>query len=512
MLLLTLTANIVPAQNAGRRGARRVFSNAVPKTSRETVLDSAELARRDSIHVADSLHRIDSAALRSKSSLEMPAFSSAKDSIVEVFTDGQRMIYYYGDVTVEYQDMKLTAAYMQYNMKTGTVFARGIYDSLAGEWVGRPVMTQGGKTYNMDEVKYNFETKKSSIKNILTTEESALLHGGKVKMMPDRSINMTDGSSKLVKGGGLNVTAENVTLSSLEASDDGKEYEAKGSFKVLSKNVGLIAMDYQRPDDAKPMTVKGPTAGGQVALTAQKVTVNAFTPKDIEYDDNGQMTKGEIEASGDVIVRAKNFTVEAIDYEAKDGKMAPKCQTEGSSISLRTEKLNMLSADKDGKATGSVDINAKAINLKTMDVDKEKLTDSKLAEGGSMTIVSEKMYVGATSKDVKSKKLQMVSEEIGAFADNTLEMQQGDGKAVVQLDGGNASVGGSETQIYGGTTINDKTEVKGELKAPKVSGDSIEAKSAFKSPNISDGMSAGAGGGGGSLSAKLKAEDAPKEN
>lgn len=329
---------------------------------------------------------------------------------------------------------------------------------------------------------------------------------------PQMDINMTDGSSKLVKGGGLNVTAENVTLSSLEASDDGKEYEAKGSFKVLSKNVGLIAMDYQRPDDAKPMTVKGPTAGGQVALTAQKVTVNAFTPKDIEYDDNGQMTKGEIEASGDVIVRAKNFTVEAIDYEAKDGKMAPKCQTEGSSISLRTEKLNMLSADKDGKATGSVDINAKAINLKTMDVDKEKLTDNKLAEGGSMTIVSEKMYVGATSKDVKSKKLQMVSEEIGAFADNTLEMQQGDGKAVVQLDGGNASVGGSKTQIYGATTINDKTEVKGELKAPKVSGDSIEAKSAFKSPNISDGMSAGAGGGGGSLSAKLKAEDAPKEN
>lgn len=328
---------------------------------------------------------------------------------------------------------------------------------------------------------------------------------------PQMDVNMTDGSSKLVKGGGLNVTAENVTLSSLEASDDGKEYDAKGNFRVFSKNISLVSLDYQMPGDGKPTTVKGPTADGQVALTAQKVTVNAYTPKDIEYDENGQMTKGEIEASGDVIVRAKNFTVEAIDYEAKDGKMAPRCQTEGSSISLRTEKLNMLSADKDGKATGSVDINAKAINLKTMDVDKEKLTDSKLAEGGSMTIVSEKMYVGATSKDVKSKKLQMVSEEIGAFADNTLEIQQGDGKAVVQLDGGKASVGGSETQIYGATTINDKTEVKGELKAPKVSGESIEAKSAFKSPNISDGMGAGAGGGGGSLSAKLKAEDAPKE-
>ena len=131
--------------------------------------------------------------MRSKSSLELPAFSSAKDSIVEIFTDGQRMIYYYGDVTVEYQDMKLSAAYMQYNMNTGTVFAKGVYDSLKGEWIGKPVMTQGTKTYNMDEVKYNFNTKKSSIKNVITTEDNALMHGGKVKMMPDQTINMTQG-------------------------------------------------------------------------------------------------------------------------------------------------------------------------------------------------------------------------------------------------------------------------------------------------------------------------------
>ena len=81
----------------------------------------------------------------------------------------------------------------------------------------------------------------------------------------------------------------------------------------------------------------------------------------------------------------------------------------------------------------------------------------------------------------------------------------------MQLDGGKTAVGGDKTQIYGETTINAKTEVKGEVKAPKVSADSVEAKSALKSPNISDGMAAGAGGGGGSLSAKLKTEDAPKE-
>ena len=193
VLLLLLGFSSLDAQTVGRRRPRQVFSNAVPKTTRKVELDSAQRARRDSIHVADSLHRIDSAEMRSKSSLELPAFSSAKDSIVEVFTDGQRMIYYYGDVTVEYQDMKLTAAYMQYNMNTGTVYAKGVYDSLKGEWQGKPVMTQGSKTYNMDEVKYNFNTKKSSIKNVITTEDNALMHGGKVKMMPDQTINMTQG-------------------------------------------------------------------------------------------------------------------------------------------------------------------------------------------------------------------------------------------------------------------------------------------------------------------------------
>ena len=83
-----------------------------------------------------------------------------------------------------------------------------------------------------------------------------------------------------------------------------------------------------------------------------------------------------------------------------------------------------------------------------------------------------------------------------------------DGKATVQLSGGNASVGGSKTQVYGDTTINAKTEVKGELKAPTGTFDNVKAGTSFKSPNISDGMGAGGAGGGGSLSAKLKVEDA----
>jgi len=155
--------------------------------------DSAELSRRDSIHRADSIHKADSVYLLGKSSINAPAFSQAKDSIVEIFADGRRIIYYYGDVSVKYEDITLTSSYMEYDMNKGEVFAKGVFDTLSKEWVGQPVMTQEGKTYNMEEVRYNFNTHKARITNMITTEDEGILHGRNIKMMEDKSINITNG-------------------------------------------------------------------------------------------------------------------------------------------------------------------------------------------------------------------------------------------------------------------------------------------------------------------------------
>ena len=325
---------------------------------------------------------------------------------------------------------------------------------------------------------------------------------------PQMDISMNQADNTLVEGSTFSVSSENVTLSTANPKTDGSEVTATGRVYILSKDINLESMDYQLKDNA--YTEKGLTADGKVSITAKTIEVATTNPKDLTRDDKGKVTKGEYTAEGDVIIRSKTVAVETLDYEVADGQLKPKALTKDSKIEMRSEKMGMLAADTEGKATGSISLNAKAVAVKSMDVDKEKLTDDKLAAGSTMTLVSEKMYVGSKSKDVKSKKIQAVSEEIGAFADKTLEIQQGDGKAVVQLDGGNASVGGSKTGIFGATTINDKTEVKGELKAPKATIDNLEAKSSFKSPNISDGMGVGGAGGGGSLSAKLKTEDAPK--
>ena len=316
---------------------------------------------------------------------------------------------------------------------------------------------------------------------------------------PSMSVNMTDSTGKLVENSGFAVSAQNVTLSTVSASDDGKDLPAVGNVSIRSKEINMEAIDYQADD--KGVKEKELTKDSKITMTAKTIEVATTNPKDIERDDKGKLTKGEYTSEGDVIFRSKTFSVESLDYEVKDGKLSTKALTKDGKVSVRAEKTAFLAADAEGKSTGSFSINAKAVDVKSMDVDKEKLTDDKLAAGSTMTLVSEKMFVGAKSKDIKSKKFQAVSEEMGMFADKTFEAQQGDGKAVLPLDGGNANVGGSKTTVYGDTTINGKADIKGDVKAPKAVIDNIEAKSSFKSTNISDGIAVPGAAGGGSLSA-----------
>lgn len=147
------------------------------------------VAATDTLAVQDSLMRVDTAR---KGMLDMPAFSTAVDSVIEDFSSGRQMIYYYGEASVTYGDMKLTAEYMEYDVERQVVYAAGVADS-AGVVTGKPEMTQGGKTYSMDNVFYNFKTNKARIKNMVTTEEDGVLRGENLNMMPDRSVNISGG-------------------------------------------------------------------------------------------------------------------------------------------------------------------------------------------------------------------------------------------------------------------------------------------------------------------------------
>ena len=199
-MLLVLSSFTLSSQDDRRnRRIRRTgeqleaLADSIPaiSDSLRAINDSLRVVK-DSIARADSIFRRDSLDLLKKSSLDAPAFTAARDSIIEDFSDGKQMIYYYGDVTATYGNLKLTADYMEYDLKTSILYARGTKDS-TGVITGKPVMTQGNKTYEMEEVRYNFNTMKARITNMVTQEQDGILHGKNIKMMPDHSINITHG-------------------------------------------------------------------------------------------------------------------------------------------------------------------------------------------------------------------------------------------------------------------------------------------------------------------------------
>ncbi len=209
LMLLVLSSFVLPAQNnrnssRGRRAMQKFEAPSLKDKAKSDIdslslnLDSLQAVRdsirfvKDSIARADSIFRKDSVSMLKKSSLEAPAFTTARDSVIEDFSNGKRMIYYYGDVTVKYGNMELTADYMEYDLNTSILYARGTKDT-TGFITGRPVMKQGQASYEMEEVRYNFNTMKARITNMVTQEQDGILHGKKIKMMPDRSINIANG-------------------------------------------------------------------------------------------------------------------------------------------------------------------------------------------------------------------------------------------------------------------------------------------------------------------------------
>ena len=302
------------------------------------------------------------------------------------------------------------------------------------------------------------------------------------------SVASVESDGQLKPEGRISLQAKHVEVATAGETDQQWEddgtltaatYTTEGDFTLKSQNIAIEGVDYEVAD--KQYKEKQLTADSKIKLRAQTIEVSTEGSVGIEVDAEGQLTKATMTAEGDVIVKSKNVTIASADYDVEGGEAKEKALTKDGSVTIRAEKTDLSPVDAEGK----------------------------LLAGSTMTLVAEKMLVGAKSKDVRSKLLQAASDSVGLFADTVLEAQQGDGKAVVQLEGGNLSVGGSKTHVYGDTTINAKTEVKGELKAPKVSGDDIQAGAHFKSTNIEDGVAAVAPGGGGSLSAKLKEEEQP---
>ena len=177
------------------RDTIRIDTIAIPiADSLRIPLDSIVLTdslRMDSLQ-PDSLkameHRIE--PRRSESAIETKVVCSAADSSYRDMN--RKKIYYYGNAQAQYEDITLTADYLEFDLETSVCTARGVTDTL-GKIKGRPVFKQGESTFDAAEMQYNFKTKKGIITRVWTEENGGYLHGERVKRMDDNSINIRKG-------------------------------------------------------------------------------------------------------------------------------------------------------------------------------------------------------------------------------------------------------------------------------------------------------------------------------
>lgn len=114
----------------------------------------------------------------------------AEDSTQTYVKEG--LIKLYGQVEIKTSDMLLTADRVVYNTKTGNVCAYGTQDSL-GNWIGKPVFTQGNSTFTQDSLCYNFKTQKGFSRHAVTQEGEIVFHAEQSKRHPSNEIHVMDG-------------------------------------------------------------------------------------------------------------------------------------------------------------------------------------------------------------------------------------------------------------------------------------------------------------------------------
>ena len=129
--------------------------------------------------VTDSLV-VDSLATDSikKPVIEDPIVYNAEDSIVVSF-DGQK-VYLYNNAKVTYQQIELSAYYIELNLETKEIFAKGILDSTE-TMVQKPIFKQGSEEYESETMRYNFESEKAFITKVVSKQGEGIILSDRTK-------------------------------------------------------------------------------------------------------------------------------------------------------------------------------------------------------------------------------------------------------------------------------------------------------------------------------------------
>ncbi|WP_232526570.1 putative LPS assembly protein LptD [Marinilabilia rubra] len=113
---------------------------------------------------------------------------SASDSVK--FTGNK--VYLYGDASVNYQEILLTAYQIELDLDSSLAYATGRIDSTGNE-VGLPVFKDPSGEYTMRTIRYNFETEKAIIEHVVTEQGEGYVVSNRAKKLKDNVYCLRNG-------------------------------------------------------------------------------------------------------------------------------------------------------------------------------------------------------------------------------------------------------------------------------------------------------------------------------
>jgi hypothetical protein len=160
----------------------------------EPLRDTSKITTSDTLStdstaiVSDTLNnKNDSTSTKKKSEITDPVKYSARDSLF--FDMEKKTVHLYGEAHVEYQNIDLKSAYIEFNMADQTVYASGLPDS-TGNNVNTPEFKEGDEKFNAHWIRYNFKSRKGFVYFVKTQQGEGTLIGDSTKRSPNGQISL----------------------------------------------------------------------------------------------------------------------------------------------------------------------------------------------------------------------------------------------------------------------------------------------------------------------------------
>ena len=215
----------------------------------------------------------------------------------------------------------------------------------------------------------------------------------------------------------------------------------------------------------------------------QKATIST---QNYNYSDP-QKGEGEVVTEGEVNILSKTVRVQAVDADLKEFEPTEKALTPESQLTVRMEQTQVQATDTEGKATGLIDMNAKNLRLKSMDVDKESGEEKELSQGSQLQLLAESMFIGSTEDKQQTLLAQVAADRLKLFAKTENEWQLDEDKGLLRLKEGTATFSSKGLEFWGKTTFNDQAQFT-VVQVGDVKVDNIDVSKSSKTPHTSDGM------------------------